>query len=224
MKKLLLFILLATFLVQAQGKSEHRMYGVGQPKTEQQLPPGRLREQLEQLSPKALRKALRELQKISFPIQDVDYMRIGPRGAILYIDPVQPELPKAKIESLPIPPGDVFLLHSAPGSSNISYIDVDGHRIQGTAWNRFADIHDAKCFDPDEDGCAYSESELAQIYWIWYRIKEAYSIFDVDVTTEDPGVFTDTMGRLLITQVRDTPPVAGLIKGAVNVSSTARTP
>jgi hypothetical protein len=197
-------------MLEAQGKSgEHRTYGKGQPKSAQELPPGKLRQQIEALNPKAKGNALKQLQEFSFPVQDVPHMRASPKGGILYIDPPPIDQPpveptRTQPEGLPVPPGEVFQLHSRPGSSNIYFIDTDGHRIEGTAWNKNADIQDAKCFDPSADGCAYSDDELAQIYWLWYRVAEDYAIFDVDITTEDPVVFTDTMGRLLITESRDT--------------------
>jgi len=200
MKYLLIILLLISSAAFAQGQSaEHRKYyGKGQPKTAQDLPPGQLRKALEALPPKARGKALGQLQAISFPAQDVETLRVDPDGGILYVDPV-PDLPEsAPLGTLPIDPVQLFLLHSRPGSTNIVFLDFDGHIIEGTAWNRRADRHEALCYDPSMDGCEYSAEEQSRIYNIWQRIAEDYASFNIDVTTQEP-VFTLTTGRILFT-------------------------
>lgn len=84
-----------------------------------------------------------------------------------------------------------FTLHSNPGAGHTIYLDFDGHVTEGTAWN----IVPCGCLDQivtppystDADP-AFSATELANIETMWARVAEDYLPFDVDVTTEDPGV------------------------------------
>jgi PKD repeat protein len=86
---------------------------------------------------------------------------------------------------------DTFLLHSKPGASKVIYLDFDGHTTSGTYWNSSftagADIVTPP-YSADADKTTYTTTELDNIYSIWQRVAEDYAPFDVDVTTEDPGV------------------------------------
>lgn len=57
----------------------------------------------------------------------------------------------------------------------------------------------AKPFDKDGDPTQYNSDEQFIIVQVWARVAEDYAGFDVDVTTEEPAVFTNTTGRVLIT-------------------------
>src|SRR5210317_1142807 len=77
----------------AQGKSDDakaRHFGIGQPKSVQELPYGQLRKDLEKLSPKAQGKALGWLQGFDFPVEDVPSLRVNALGDISYADTVVP--------------------------------------------------------------------------------------------------------------------------------------
>ncbi len=90
--------------------------------------------------------------------------------------------------------------HSKPGATNVIYLDFNGHTITGTAWNDASNpTYVAKPFDKDADPTTFSDAEQADIIRIWERVAEDYKPFNVDVTTEDPVVFTPTTGRVLIT-------------------------
>ena len=81
----------------------------------------------------------------------------------------------------------VFRLHSRPASSKRIYLDFNGHRTEGTAWNnaRRPSIYTPPFSqDDDED---FSAEELQAIVSIWRAVAEDYAIFDVDVTTEEPA-------------------------------------
>lgn len=84
---------------------------------------------------------------------------------------------------------DVFRLHSRPGSSLVIHLDVDGHSTSGTQWNvgRSATIVSAP-FDTDGAPSTFSAAERSIINGIWARVSEDYAPWQVDVTTEDPGV------------------------------------
>jgi PKD repeat protein len=87
---------------------------------------------------------------------------------------------------------DAFTLHSKPGSSKVIYLDFDGHTTSGTAWNSNftagADIVTPPYSNDSTVSTAFSQTELDNIYSIWQRVAEDYAPFDVDVTTQDPGV------------------------------------
>lgn len=84
-----------------------------------------------------------------------------------------------------------FLLHSRPGAAKVIYLDFKGHTTTGTSWNTTytagADIV-TPAFDTDGSPTTFSSSELAVIQEIWKRVSEDYAAWDVDVTTEDPGL------------------------------------
>lgn len=85
-----------------------------------------------------------------------------------------------------------FLLHSNPGASKVIYLDFDGHTTTGTTWNTNftggADIVTPPFSNDSTVSTAFSTIELQNIVSIWQRVAEDFSPFDVDVTTQDPGV------------------------------------
>ena len=87
---------------------------------------------------------------------------------------------------------DAFALHSKPGASKVIYLDFDGHTTSGTAWNTNftggANIVTPPYSTDTTISTAYSQTELDNIYSIWQRVAEDYAPFDVDVTTQDPGL------------------------------------
>ncbi len=79
----------------------------------------------------------------------------------------------------PYPYDQTFALHSRPGSSRVMSLAFDG----------FVNAAEGETYTPfDLDGqAAFSDAELDAIQEIWARVAEAYSAFEVDVTTADPG-------------------------------------
>ena len=84
------------------------------------------------------------------------------------------------------PLANTFKLHSRPTAKRIIYLDFNGHVIHGTRWNTDynggRDII-APPWSLDADP-AFSDTERTTIQYIWQRVAEDYSPFDVDVTTE----------------------------------------
>ena len=77
------------------------------------------------------------------------------------------------------PLDETFELHSHPGSSRVIYLDFDGHTTGGfvyDAWNMEGDDTD------------FSDTERTIIQLAWQSISEDFLPFDVDVTTEFPGI------------------------------------
>lgn len=87
---------------------------------------------------------------------------------------------------------ETFALHSKPGASKVIYLDFDGHTTTGTSWNSAfaagASIVTPAYSNDATVSTAFSQAELDNIYSIWQRVAEDYAPFDVDVTTQDPGV------------------------------------
>lgn len=90
-----------------------------------------------------------------------------------------------------LPVDQTFLLHSLPSATKKIYLDFTGHTTTGTYWT---DIKDGDStfttppYDFDGNTASFSTSELQRIQYIWQRVSEDYAPFNVDVTTEDPGV------------------------------------
>lgn len=92
-------------------------------------------------------------------------------------------------EAPPFPLAETFKLHSNPGATKVVYLDFDGHTTTGTAWNTLWKLPTINTPAYSiEGGAAFSNRELEQIQIIWERVKEDFLPFDVDITTEDPGV------------------------------------
>lgn len=95
------------------------------------------------------------------------------------------------VEAGPFPASQTFLLHSRPGATRKIYLDFTGHTTSGTFWNSSytagADFVTPP-YDIDGNPSSFSATELDNIQFIWQRVAEDYAPFEVDVTTEDPGV------------------------------------
>jgi PKD repeat protein len=91
----------------------------------------------------------------------------------------------------PYPENQTFLLHSRPNSTRKIYLDFNGHTTTGTSWNTAYAAGGnitTPAFDLDGVPTSFSTAELDRIQLIWLRVVEDFAPFDVDVTTEDPGV------------------------------------
>jgi subtilisin-like proprotein convertase family protein len=88
-----------------------------------------------------------------------------------------------------VPAGE-FLLHSNPGATKRIFLDLDGNSTTGTDWNTSTGVATivSPAYDIDNNPSSFSATELANIREIWERVSEDYLPFNVDVTTEDPGI------------------------------------
>lgn len=106
------------------------------------------------------------------------------------------ELAPATAESLNasaalVPLDQTFLLHSRPSATRKVFLDFDGHTTSGTSWRDIKDGDSTFVTPPyDFDGvsASFSNLELERIQYIWQRVAEDFAPFDVDITTEDPGL------------------------------------
>ncbi len=95
--------------------------------------------------------------------------------------------PTADVAPAPYPSTEAFRLHSRVGASRVLYLDFTGFTLAADSWWR-SDGFTAAPFDSDGSPTTWSPGEIATIQSIHLRMAEDYAPFDIDVTTEDPGV------------------------------------
>ena len=83
-------------------------------------------------------------------------------------------------------------LHSLPGSQYTLHLDFDGH--VEPIWGSYSNAV-TPAFDRDGDPTTFSVSEIDTIIEIWARVAEDFAPFNINVTTVDPGDFSN--GRAL---------------------------
>lgn len=130
-----------------------------------------------------------------------DTLWINPRGELFYACPPAcdhcahkaPEETGVIAESIgPTDPGpfdtsEAFLLHSRPGADRVIYLDFDGH-IDNTPgyWNAGATAPPYNV--PNSNPDTFSTDERNRIIEIWQRVAEDFSMFEINVTTEEPAI------------------------------------
>ncbi|WP_436501497.1 M12 family metallo-peptidase [Actinokineospora sp. HUAS TT18] len=129
--------------------------------------------------------------------------RLDRDARLFHVEPAAPAAPSTPSA----PAADAFTLHSKPGSKRVIYLDFNGHYLTGTAWNRSKGIDPVTVTPYDTDGSpsTFSAAEQGVVTEVWQRVAEDYAPFDVDVTTQDPGVAainrTDSADTLYGTRV-----------------------
>ena len=85
-------------------------------------------------------------------------------------------------------------LNSLPGAPVTIYLDFDGH-TETQDWPSVRSTGSGPIitpvFDVDNDFTTFSDEELRMIEELWYRMSEDYSLFNINVTTIDPGTYND---------------------------------
>lgn len=112
-------------------------------------------------------------------------------GRVFYVEPAPSAQPSEATAQAPHPYDKTFALHSKPGSQRTIYLDFDGHLVSGSVWNSRDGVSSTvrqPAFDVDGDRATFSERERDIVQEVWQRVAEDYAPFDVDVTTEDPGL------------------------------------
>lgn len=189
----------------------------GVPVTLQQIAPGKLRTDLQSLSPAAAQTALQMLGRMEFPMEDaVRYIRADASGAIFYEDSFNISEPGHKHDTpngdplrpnavISISPSAVFSLHSKPGASRVVYLNFKGEVVTGKQWNALSGIssHPMKAFSLDGNLASVTQAEADLIAEVWKNVSEDYAAFDIDVTTERPASFGPQVGHILISPRMD---------------------
>ncbi len=90
----------------------------------------------------------------------------------------------------PFPLSDTFSLASRPSANHTIYLDFTGHTTTGTNWNLAFNTTTfvTAPYSIDADTANFSNLELENIQRIWQIVAEDMAMFDVNVTTIDPGV------------------------------------
>lgn len=131
----------------------------------------------------------------SLLLSDPD-LAVDDQGELLFTCTFPPPPPAIRAEAIPTEApvtalATTFQLHSRPGAQRTIFLDFDGHTTAGTQWNSdYASGQPivSQAFDMDGDPSNFSPAELMAIQTAWVRVAEDYAPFDVDVTTEDPGL------------------------------------
>lgn len=182
------------------------------------MPPGAFRTTILRLEPAAQTRLLETLASHPIPAADHGSLQVTPDGGLIYaciFHPVTPDTGTAPASTeanapppppaAPVPIDQPPVRHSRPGARYILFLDFGGMTITGTQWNTNygTSIFVARPYDIDDSPATFNDQEQANIIQIWERVAEDYAPFDIDVTTEKPGRFTTTTGRVLITRSTD---------------------
>jgi hypothetical protein len=108
----------------------------------------------------------------------------------------QAAAPSTEALAAPMPYDQTLLLHSLPGATKVIYLDFDGHTTSGTQWNKNYNNPSATTWGNDivsvpfdmDSVAGFSNAELDFIQYVWQRVAEDFAPFNVDVTTQDPGI------------------------------------
>lgn len=132
------------------------------------------------------------------PLATDGTVRVDGAGHLLYVEEpisaatiVAPtRIPRA---ASTIPLTDFATLNSRPGSQRTIFLDFDGHTVpSGTYWDYPGSGNPTvagnyPAFTTDANTAAFSDAEKRIIIDAWAAIAEDYAMFDVNVTTQDPG-------------------------------------
>lgn len=132
-----------------------------------------------------------------FPAEDLELgVLAAPVGLADVVDPYDnllsaaaPSLAMGPAAALPLT--SIPILHSLPGAAASIYLDFDGHFEP--IWGSYSNIS-TPVFDIDGDPTTFSDLELTRIANIWARVAEDFAPFQINVTTENPGNFSNGVG------------------------------
>lgn len=115
-------------------------------------------------------------------------LRLDRKGRLFVVEELSGPLPRPApvgvIDGRLAPLAQTFRLHSKPDAKRVIALNFKGATLTNTAWNGSNPKIVAPAFDADGNPAAFSDSELQRIQYVWQRVAEDYSPFDVDVTTE----------------------------------------
>ena len=88
------------------------------------------------------------------------------------------------------PVASTLALHSRPSSPLKIYLDFNGHTTTGTVWNSQYGVPTINqgVWGRDTNSAEFSATEAATIQQAFASVTEDFAPFNVDVTTQDPGV------------------------------------
>ncbi len=120
-------------------------------------------------------------------------LQVGPDGTLEVADTLGgtgATVTTGSTNTLIFPIGDTLRLHSNPNSPRKIYLDFNGHTTVGTQWNTGTGIASIQTpvWGRDANASTFNTSEAAAIQQSFASVVEDFAAFDVDVTTEDPGI------------------------------------
>lgn len=193
-----------------------KLFGRGVEFSPDDLPDSELRRKLKSLDAAAYGAAMNTLKKINFTENEVGSIRVNQVGDVHMVCRMPPEavafrralaagravVAPAPIAQVPVPITAPPVFHSRRGSPRVIYLDFSGHVVQNTQWNTeyTQPVYNAPPLDLDDTPTSFNDAEQLFIKRVWKRVAEDFAPFDVDVTTEEPTVFTNTTCRVLITK------------------------
>lgn len=123
-------------------------------------------------------------------------LKIDDKGKALFVEN-EPEqavtsgLATYNVSTAPYAYSQTFALHSRPNSPRKIYLDFNGHTTSGTSWNssyRNGYAFTTPAFDLDGNPGSFNVAEHIAIQVAWLAVREDFAAFNVDVTTQDPGL------------------------------------
>jgi hypothetical protein len=95
--------------------------------------------------------------------------------------------PSPEVGEGPFPYSQTFLLNSRPGATKTIFLKFTGYNVTaaGSAWGI---NYNGPAYDTDGNPATFSAAEQDTIQSVWQRVAEDYAPFDVNVTTQDPGI------------------------------------
>ncbi len=187
------------------------------------IPEGEFKSQLVKLSDVARQRALKKVSQNRALLTDVDSIRVDQNGMIYFVCTFNEEargivaLTEESTNTGPVTASGALVsvsnppvLHSRPGAQYVLFLDFNGGVIEATAWNTSYGVISWDClpYDKDGDPATFSSYELSIITQVWERVSEDYASFDVDITTEQPAVWSRYTGHAMITPTTDANGVA----------------
>lgn len=131
-------------------------------------------------------KSAEELKKA---LKEDHTLWVDKNGHLYYVEEPLPSkinlINNKAADQISIPLDQTFLLHSLPGASKVIYLDFDGNIV----FNPDGSVSTVSPpYDTEGDTSTLSDQEKQSIIDIWKQVAEDFIIFNIDVTTEDPGL------------------------------------
>ena len=133
------------------------------------------------LTPAQLKKAI---------LED-DTLQVGEQGTLQVADALGgtgAAVTTGTSNTLLWPVGNTLYLHSRASSPLKIYLDFNGHTTTGTVWNNQYSSFTTPVWGRDGDSSTFSAIEAAAIQQAFASVAEDFAPFNVDVTTQDPGL------------------------------------
>ncbi|MBA2380777.1 MAG: pre-peptidase C-terminal domain-containing protein [Chloroflexi bacterium] len=141
---------------------------------------------------KKMRVSERELRQT---LRDDATLKVDSKARLLFVEKAPERSSISASAQWPTTPpyatSQTFALHSRPNATLKIYLDFTGHTTAGTRWNQEftgGRAFTTPAFDLDGSRSTLSSDEHAAIQLTYLSVREDFAPFNVDVTTQDPGL------------------------------------